>query len=633
MRELEKRNELVRVVTPVSRDLEISEIYFRHARSPDGGKALLFENVEGCDIPVLINALGSDRRIEIGFKRGLDDLAAHMNEFLKIVQMKKPGNLRERLSLLRLGLEMLRFPPKRKRFSRALCQQVVLTGAQIDLNRLPILQCWPKDAGRFVTLPLVVTRSLTTGSRNLGMYRMQVLDKRSTAMHWQIHKDGSHYYNEYRDAKQRMPVSVVIGADPSIIFSALSPMPPNVNELLMAGFIRGSGVETVRCLTNDLEVPANAEIILEGYVDPDDLVDEGPFGDHNGYYTPVGKFPMFHITAITMRRHPVYVATVVGRSPQEDCYLGRATERLFLPPLQIVAPEVRDQHLPWDGSFHNCALFALRKSAPFQGKKLMNHLWGFSQMAFTKSLFVFDEGDDLRSGEALFRKMLERLDLSRDVYITEGVLDQLDHSGLRPLYGGKLGVDLTAKLPEELAGRGEIRGPSSGRRTSKRGESHNEDALKKKILSSFRGSGVKLEQIRYYGLDLKNPVLILGVAKGKKQGAFCEKTARILKLKENPWLTATVVVLVESRGSIENNSLVLWRIFGSVDPIRDMLFIENRHAPDGRILVIDATDKNRHDGYDRDWPGENMMDEGTIRLVDSKWREMFGEEPFDVERP
>lgn len=622
---LEKNGELVRIRSEVSRDLEISEIYFRHARSSGGGKALLFENVTDSDFPVLINAFGSTKRLEIAFgERGLDDVAAEMKEFTRLIEMKKPSGVGEALSVLQKGSRLLRFPPKKKG-GRPPCQEVVWSGDEIDLNRIPVLTCWPKDAGRFVTYPLVFTRSLKTGAKNIGMYRMQVLDERTTAMHWQIHKDGSHFYDEYRKAGERMPVSVVIGADPSVIFSALAPMPPNVYELLLAGFIRGRGVEVADCLTNDLAVPAHAEIVLEGYVDPDEFVDEGPFGDHTGYYTPVEKFPVFHVTAVTMRSNPIYIATVVGRSPQEDCYLGRATERLFLPLLQMVAPEVKDQMLPWDGSFHNCALFALEKTAPFQAKKLMSHLWGFSQMAFTKSFVVFDSDVDLHAGEPVLLKMLDRLDLSSDLTVGNGVLDQLDHSSVRPLFGGKLGIDVTTKMKEEIVPR---TSPAQ-----KKHKKESDSAVLERVKKAFAKGGIDAKQFRLYGKGVKNRVLLIGIAKKKSQGNLAGKVSKLLDLKKNDWLTATIVVLLEDSGSIENGSLVLWRIFGSVDPVRDLLVEENRFAPDHRIAILDATFKNSHDGYDREWPEENRMDDETIALVDRKWPEMFGESPFPVERP
>ncbi len=624
---LEKAEELVRIRTPVSRDLEISEIYFRQIRSAGGGRALLFENVEGSRMPVLINAFGSDRRMELAFGgRGLDEIAQKIRELLKIMNMRKPGSAAEMMTLFSQASTVLKAPPRKLRFGRAPCQEIVLTGNQINIDEIPVLKTWPLDGGRFITLGLTVTQSLRTGAKNLGMYRMQVLDKNSTAMHWQIHKDGSHFFSEYREAGRRMPVSVVIGADPSIIFSATAPLPPGINELLLAGFIRGKPVRTVRCITNNLEVPAESEIVIEGYVDPDDFADEGPFGDHTGYYTPVEKFPVFHITAITMRKDPVYTATVVGRSPQEDCYLARATERLFLPMLQFIAPEVEDQMLPWDGCFHNCAVFSIQKHFPFQARRLMSHLWGFSQMSFAKSIVTVDAGVDIHSGKKLLDHILNTIDLSNDLFLTEGILDQLDHSGLRPLYGGKLGVDATTKMTEELPG-----SSAAGRivRVKKKNKRDVRPPDMNVVKSALKKKGLICTGARLYGVRLANPVLILSIDKKPGMGKIHEKTLKALDLRRKS-VFYKIVIVVPGGDDVTQDSMVLWRLFGNTDPLRDLLFVD---GPTGRILIVDCTAKNIHDGYDRSWPVENLMDRKTIRIVDNKWKEMFAEEPFSVPRP
>lgn len=615
---LEKSNELVRIKESVSQDLEISEFYFRQARSPGGGKALLFENVIGSQMPVLINAFGSDKRMEIAFgNRGLDDVAGELQTLLKLLRFKPPKSFGEISSFVKDASTILKYPPRKKRFGKPSCQEVVLTGDSIDLDLLPVLKCWPKDAGRFITMGLVFTRSLEKETKNMGMYRMQILDKNSTAMHWQIHKDGSHFFGEYKKQKKRMPVAVVIGADPSIVFSALAPMPPNVYELLLAGFIRSKGVSVTKCITNDLEVPAEAEIVLEGYVDPDDMAMEGPFGDHTGYYTPREPFPKFHITAITHRKNPIYLATVVGRSPQEDCYLAKATERLFLPMLQFLAPEVKDQMLPWDGVFHNCATFAIEKQFPFQARKLMSHLWGFSQMSFAKSIVVTDSNVKIKDDQETLNHVLNTISLKEDIVIAEGILDQLDHSGLRPLFGGKLGIDATTK----------IEGEGSRRQFKKKKVhiKHSNDAAEK-----FRRlCGANNAHI--HGADLRNPVLILSMPKKSNEGKLASRIAAKLKGKKS--LPFTIVLLIPENDQPQKGSLVLWRLFGNVDPIRDIVKLTNTTLVDDTLVVVDATAKNKHDGYDRVWPEENRMDQKTISLVDKKWQTIFSEPSFDVERP
>ncbi len=652
MEALEQEGELVRIKTPVSRDLEISEIYFRHARSPGGGKALLFENVEGSKIPVLINAFGSHRRMEIAFGgRSLDSIAGQMAELLKITKMKAPSGASEAAKLMGHAASVLKYPPGKLRFSKAPVQEVVLQGDRIDLNEIPILKSWPKDGGRFVTLPLVFTKSLHSGAKNVGMYRMQQLSRDTTAMHWQIHKDGSHYWQEYRKEGKRMPVSVVIGADPSVIFAATAPLPPGINELLMAGFIRGKGVKTVKCITNDLEVPADAEIVLEGYVDPDDMAAEGPFGDHTGYYTPVEKFPVFYITAVTMKKSPVYSATVVGRSPQEDCYLAQATERLFLPLLQVVAPEVKDQMLPWDGNFHNCGVFALEKGFPFAARRLMNHLWGFSQMSFAKSIVVVDSDVNLHTGEELLRHILNSCDPVRDSYITEGVLDQLDHSGLQPLYGGKFGLDATSKYREELEygteysgkarelGYAEYRDIKSGAVNENTPLKHLSEKARKEalnnIIKKLNNKKIPVKDIRLYGDDLRNPVLLISVKKKAGTGKLAGLTADALQPHKTPGFPASVILIFDEGDNLKNGSYVLWKMFGGTDPVRDIVRLpaEGKNRNLRSVLIADCTNKTKADGYLRKWPEENLMDKKTIDLVNRKWKEMFGEEPIEVERP
>lgn len=626
---LEAEGELVRIQTPVSRDLEISEIYFRQIRSPGGGKALLFENVEGSDLPVLINAYGSDKRLELSLNRNrtkassgmLVEIASELRELMKLLQLKPPATLGAFAALAGQANRILKFPPKKKRFGKAACQEIVWTGDQVDLDALPILKSWPLDGGRFITFGMTLTRSLDGGTKNLGLYRIQILDKKTAIMHWQIHKDGSHFFGQYRKAKQRMPVAVVFGGDPSIPFSAIAPLPPGLYELLMAGFVRGSGVPVVKCKTNDLEVPADAEIILEGYVDPDDFAQEGPFGDHTGYYTPVEPFPRFHITAITMRKGAVFPATVVGRSPQEDCYLARAVERLFLPMLSFIAPEVKDQMLPWDGCFHNCAVLAMEKTFPFQGRKLMSHLWGFSQMSFSKMLIVVDASVDLHLDQpALLAYILDRLDLETDLMITEGVLDQLDHSGIRPLFGGKLGIDVTTKTPEEKSASTPIRYAASGKR----------DEIVSAWKAKLELAGIKVVNSHLFARELRNPVLILAIDKGNT-GKLPDRIAETLRLEGEAELPCTILLLIDAKDSPTNASLVLWKMFGNTDVLRDLKLIANKTA--GTIAILDATSKNSADGYDRAWPEENLMDDATIKLVDSKWKAMFGVDPFPVERP
>ena len=363
--------------------------------------------------------------------------------------MSPPKDLRDMLGMLTTAFSVSRFFPRKSRAKVPPCQQVVLKGDDINLFDLPILHCWPQDAGRFITLPLVITQSLSTGKRNVGMYRMQVFDRRTTGMHWHIHKDGSNYFNEYRKAGKRMPVAVAIGADPATIYAATAPMPRNVDEMILAGFIRNAPVAMARCLTCDLEVPAEAEFVLEGYVDPDELRREGPFGDHTGYYSLADDYPVFHVTAITHRKSPVYCATLVGRPPMEDCYLAKATERLFLPLLQTVFPEITDYWLPWEGVFHNIVIVSIKKEYPRHAQKVISGLWGQGQMSFCKAIIVVDETVDPKDPDQVMQRLVDNFDLTTDIMNAQGVLDVLDHSSPFANFGNKIGIDLTARISGE----------------------------------------------------------------------------------------------------------------------------------------------------------------------------------------
>ncbi|MGC8862762.1 MAG: menaquinone biosynthesis decarboxylase, partial [Armatimonadota bacterium] len=395
---LEDERELVRVRRSVSPELEITEIADRTVKS--GGPALLFETVEGSDVPVLINHYGSLRRVSmaLGVER-LDDIAAEIESLL---QTEPPGGFLEKLRLLpRLARLSSVFP---KMVKHAPCQQVVLEDKRASLDFLPVLKCWPGDGGRFITLPMVFTKDPDTGRRNVGMYRMHVYDGRTTGMHWHVHKVGARHYAEYEKRGSRMEVAVALGGDPATTYAATAPLPEDFDEMIFAGFLRKKPVEMVRCRTIDHEVPADAEIVIEGYVEPHERRVEGPFGDHTGYYSPPEEYPVFHVTCITHRRDPIYPATVVGKPPMEDCFLGKATERIFLPLIRAQIPEIVDMNLPVEGIFHNLAFVSIRKRYPMQARRVMHALWGLGQMMFTKIIVVFDEDVDVQdASEVLWR--------------------------------------------------------------------------------------------------------------------------------------------------------------------------------------------------------------------------------------
>lgn len=439
---LENRGQLRRVTVPVDAELEITEIVDRICKR--GGPALLFEQVKGYGIPVVINLFGSLERMSwaLGAQR-LDIIGQRMAELLSL---SLPEGFAGKLSLLNRLREIGRFAPKTVR--KAACQEVVLA-QEPSLDFLPILKCWPQDGGRFITLPLVITKNPLTGQQNMGIYRLQKYDHWTTGMHWHIHHDGARNYRESQKLGRNLEVAVVLGGDPATIYAASAPLPPGFNELLLAGFLRKAPVEVVRCKTVDLVVPAHAEIILEGYVDVTEKRLEGPFGDHTGFYSPAQDYPVFHLTCITHRKNPIYPATVVGRPPMEDVFLAKATERIFLPLLQMQIPEIVDLHLPVEGVFHNCAIVSIRKSYPGEARKVMSALWGLGQLALTKVIIVVDEDVNVQNLSQVAWKVFNNIDPERDFLFIKGPVDVLDHASSVPGYGSKVGIDATRKMREE----------------------------------------------------------------------------------------------------------------------------------------------------------------------------------------
>jgi 4-hydroxy-3-polyprenylbenzoate decarboxylase len=488
---LERRGRLHRIRVPVSPDLEITEITDRVSKGPaEHNVALLFERVEGSDVPVLINAFGSAERMAwaLGVER-LDELGERV---AKLLDIRLPGTFSERLAKLGTLIDLVKAAPRR--VESAPCQEVVET-AQPSLTGLPVLRCWPGDAGRFITLPSVFTRDPATGARNVGMYRLQLFDDGTLGMHWQTHKGGAEHHRRAmepartlnrptpsgsppasdalrlgtpteraelaapappggdpqpsaaRDEGEPMPVAIALGGDPALIYAASAPLPPGVDEVVFAGWLRGQGVEMVRCRTIDLEVPAQAEIVLEGWVDPRERRREGPFGDHTGYYSLARDYPVFHLTAVTRRARPIYPTTIVGRPPQEDYWLGKATERLFLPIIRMMLPEVVDLTMPAEGVFHNLVVVSIRKRYPGQARKVMTALWGMGLMALAKTIVVVSEHVNVHDLSEVAWRATGNIDPRRDLMILEGPMDDLDHAALRHRYGGKLGIDATEKGP------------------------------------------------------------------------------------------------------------------------------------------------------------------------------------------
>ena len=449
---LEQAGELKHVALPVDTDLLIAEWADREMKSPGGGKALLFEQpvVDGkkSEFPVAINTMGSRRRMALALQVG--DIGDIAQEIQLILKAKPPTDLREGWNLLKQGIHLLHARPKQVR--EAQCQEIVHkidNGTDFSLADLPILKCWPKDGGRFITLANVHTRDPETGARNVGIYRMQIYDERTTGMHWQIHKVGARHGKRYYERGERMPVAVTLGGDPVYTFAATAPLPDGLDELLFAGFLRKKSIELVRCNTIDVDVPADVDFVIEGYVQPGEMRPEGPFGDHTGYYTAVEDYPVFHLTAITRRRDAVYPTTIVGIPPMEDYYIGDACVRIFLPVFKMNFPEIVDMTLPPEGVFHNLVFVSIRKQYPYQAFKVMHGLWGMGQMMFTKYIVVVDDDVDVHNTSEVLFRLCANTDPQRDSIFTKGPSDVLDHATSEIASGSKLGIDATKKIPGE----------------------------------------------------------------------------------------------------------------------------------------------------------------------------------------
>lgn len=444
---LDKRGLLKRITTPVDCELEITEITDRVSKLK-GAKnvALLFENVKGYDVPVLMNAFGSMERMAIAFGvEKIDDIADELREILKLPYVSLEHKL-DLISIIPTAKRAINFP---KYVKNGPCKDVIIKD-QPSLDKFPILKCWPQDGGAFITLPLVFTKNPKTGKRNVGMYRLQKFDEKTTGMHWHIHKNGAENFRAHKEmGKDRIEVAVAIGTDPVLTYAATAPLPRDIDEMVFAGMLRKKSVEMIKCETVDVEVPAHSEIVLEGYVKMDELRREGPFGDHTGYYSLADDYPVFHITCITHRKNPIYSATIVGKPPMEDCYIAKATERIFLPLLQLMMPEIVDINLPLAGVFHNCAMISIKKTYPQQAKKVMHAVWGMGQMMFTKMIIIVDSHVNVQDEQEVWWRVFNNIDAKQDIVMVDGPLDVLDHSSPLPKWGTKVGIDATKSWPEE----------------------------------------------------------------------------------------------------------------------------------------------------------------------------------------
>jgi len=589
LRLLEERGELVRVQEPVSPYLEAAAIADRAVK--EGGPALLFENVVGHDVPVAMNLFGSARRM--AWALGVDDLSQVTERLRDLLDVRLGGGLVGMMSNLPKLREVRSLPPRRVR--TAPVQRRVLTGDDVDLGRLPVLTTWPQDGGPFITLPLVITRDPVHGDLNMGMYRMQVLGPRTTAMHWQRHKTGARHFESARQAGQRLEVAVALGGDPALTYAATAPIPPvpGLDELALTGFIRGRRVEVVKGVTVDLDVPAHAEIVLEGYVDPaEDLVTEGPFGDHTGFYTLPDLYPAFHVTAITMRDDPVYPATVVGPPTMEDAYLILASERIFLVPAQLILPEIRDYHMPPAGIAHNLVNVSIEKRYPGQAYKVANGLLGLGQMMFAKVVLVSDDPElDPKDHLGFWRGVLRRAVPGRDSQFAKGPIDVLDHSSRAFSYGSKLIVDGTIKHPEEGGDQPFEPNPERGRKDL---PNHAEVADQHQLAGGFwfiTTRKTRPGQGRHLG-----------------EWAARQTAARGVRL----------IAVVDDGCDPRDFEQVMWTLLNNIDPERDVQVIDDTFGS-GPRFVMDGTPKLREEGFDRPWPEKLTTTAEVLARVDELW--------------
>jgi 4-hydroxy-3-polyprenylbenzoate decarboxylase len=610
---LEKEHELVRVTVYVDPHLEIAEITDRISKSNDGGKAILFENT-GYEFPVLMNGYGSEKRmcLALGVK-DLNDVAHDIENLFHLLSSPKE-NILDKLKLLpKLG-QFASWMPKVFN-GRGECQQVIMK--EPDITKLPVITCWPKDGGPFVTLPVIHTKDPNNNTRNVGMYRMQVFGPTLTGMHWHKHKVSAKHFNEYKKLSKRMPVAVILGGDPVYAYAATAPLPENVDEYMLAGFLRKKKVELVKCISQpEIEVPADADFVIEGFVDPDDeLIWEGPFGDHTGYYSLPDWYPRFHITAITHRKNPVYPATIVGIPPQEDAWLGKATERIFLAPMKMtMVPEIVDMEMPVEGVFHNLVIAKIKKEYAGQGQKVMNAMWGAGQMMFNKILVLTATPDNsenvfkLSDYENLARDVFKNLNPSTDIYFSQGPMDVLDHSCSKMGFGGKMCIDGTFKYEEETDEGFESGYPSFSFESS----------------SALKQLFPEIKHINFSLVEKGIPVLIISVKKNRKHHVK-ELNEAIMKTQDIEGIK--MVLYVEHTVDANDLTVSLWRFCNNLDPRRDHFIIKQIARANplkyNACIGFDGTIKTKmFDDFYRDWPNIIVADEKTIASVDEKWNRL-----------
>ena len=581
-----KREGGLRIIEePLDVELEIPHVAYLEVKKGEASHPLLFTRpvwrAKGIEyeMPVLMNLYANRELTEKILGRHPDEVAMGIEELMKL---KPPRGFKEKLTMLPKLFALKNVFPRRLKF-RGECQEIVIPAEEVDLDRLPILKTWPEDGGRFITMGQVYTRSLDGTMQNLGMYRLQQYDKRRLGMHWQIHKDASHFFDQYRDAGKKMPVTVCIGGDPLYIWCGQAPMPHGMFEMLLYGFIRGRNAQLVKSLTNDIFIPRDVDIVIEGTVDPTAMEIEGPFGDHTGYYTLPEPFPVMEVETITMKKDPIFAATVVGKPPLEDKYMGWATERIFLPMLKPMAPDLIDYNMPENGVFHNLILAKMAVHYKGHAQQFMHAFWGVGQMSFVKhAIFVGEEAPDLEDYPALTRHILDRLDPAK-VLITQGIVDQLDHASPQTLVGGKLGIDAT--------------GPEVPR-------AYEELLSDRELLEKMQALAPEIVAVKQYMRESANPVTVIAIEKVRSAKEVIDRLEPLSRY------LAVVAVVDAADNDLDNPYMLLWRIVNNIDAQRD-IFLEP-------FIAVDGTNKDANDGYTRRWPGDTHCDPEVLERLREK---------------
>lgn len=622
--ELEKAGELIRIKEFVDPHLEIAEVVDRISKSGHN-KALLFENTArpagppsgggrapGYSFPLLINAMGSEKRMCMALGvNDLDDVGKEIESIFHNLSAPK-NSLIDKLKMLPELGKISSWMPKMKK-GRGECQEIVM--GDTDITKLPVMKCWPHDGGKFLTLPIIHTVDPNSGIRNVGLYRMQVFGPKLTALHWHKHKVSAGHFNEYKKLGKRMPVAVALGGDPLYVFSAACPLPPNMDEYLFTGFLRKKKVELVKCLTQDMYVPADADIIIEGYVDPnEEFILEGPFGDHTGYYSLADYYPKFHITCITHKKNAIYPATIVGIPPQEDAWIGKAIERIFLTPIKMtILPEIQDMHMPVEGVFHNLVIVKIKNEYEGHAQKVMNAMWGAGQMMFNKILVVVDGDVKIHNYAEVAHAISDNVDPANDIYFSQGPMDVLDHACSKFAFGGKMCLDATQKPDRSVS-------PSGGGRGR---------ILEADLPNQFP----EISGVNNYLMQLGISVLFISVEKNRKNHIkeLNEKIFSSFHSSGHP--PPKFVIYVEHTVDVADIKDVMWRFANNFDPKRDSFPSSISHAPSslptGQAGIgLDGTRKTKkHDDFNRPWPNIICADEATIKSVDEKWSRLFMSPP------